>query len=201
MLFGRFLPPLVPILHGEKLYLRAPDISDYDTWATLRAVSRDHLQPWEPTWAEDSLSREGYRRRLAWFERLRRQEHGEAYFIYLRRNDGLVGGITLSNIRRGAAQCGELGYWIGKPFAGQGHMGEALAVMLRHCFELLKLHRVEAACLPENLPSRRLLDHAGFRSEGLLREYLKINGVWRDHQLYARLANDPLPLPEAVTQA
>lgn len=196
MLFGRFLPPLAPLLHGEKLYLRAPDINDYDAWATLRVVSREHLQPWEPIWAEDSLSRDGFRRRLAWFERLRRQEHGEAYFIYQRRNDNLVGGITLSNIRRGASQCGELGYWIGKPFAGQGHMREALAVMLRHCFEVLKLHRIEAACLPENLPSRRLLDRAGFRSEGLLREYLKINGVWRDHQLYARLANDPLPGPD-----
>lgn len=196
MLFGRFLPPLAPPLHGEKLYLRAPDINDYEAWATLRAVSREHLQPWEPAWAEDSLSRDGYRRRLAWFERLRRQEHGEAYFIYQRRNDTLIGGITLSNIRRGASQCGELGYWIGKPFAAQGHMREALAVMLRHCFEMLKLHRIEAACLPENLPSRRLLDRAGFRSEGLLREYLKINGVWRDHQLYARLASDPLPGPD-----
>jgi ribosomal-protein-alanine N-acetyltransferase len=193
MLFGRFLPPALPVLHGERLYLRAPDINDYDAWSTLRAVSREHLQPWEPSWAEDSLSREGFRRRLAWFERLRRHEHGEAYFIHLRRNDGLVGGITLSNIRRGASQCGELGYWIGKPFAGHGYMTDALAVMLRHCFEVLKLHRVEAACLPENQPSRRLLDRAGFRHEGLLREYLKIDGVWRDHQLYARLAGDPLP--------
>lgn len=191
MLFGRFLPPLSPILQGEHVYLRAPEINDYDAWATLRAISREHLQPWEPTWAEDSLTREGFRRRLAWFERLRRQEHGEAYFIYLRRNEDLIGGVTLSNIRRGASQCGELGYWIGKPFIGQGHMTEALRVMTTHCFDALKLHRLEAACLPENTPSRRLLAQAGFRSEGTLREYLKIDGVWRDHQLYARLASDP----------
>lgn len=190
MLFGRFLPGATPVLNGDKLYLRAPEINDYEAWATLRAVSRDHLQPWEPTWAEDSLSRDGYRRRLAWFERLRRQEHGEAYFIYLRRNDMLLGGITLSNIRRGASQCGELGYWIGKPHAGQGYMTEALAIMVQHCFATLKLHRLEAACLPENAPSRQLLSKAGFRSEGLLREYLKIDGAWRDHQLYARLATD-----------
>ncbi|WP_374468312.1 GNAT family N-acetyltransferase, partial [Ferrovibrio sp.] len=183
MLFGRFLPGATPVLNGDKLYLRAPEINDYEAWATLRAVSRDHLQPWEPTWAEDSLSRDGYRRRLAWFERLRRQEHGEAYFIYLRRNDMLLGGITLSNIRRGASQCGELGYWIGKPHAGQGYMTEALAIMVQHCFATLKLHRLEAACLPENAPSRQLLSKAGFRSEGLLREYLKIDGAWRDHQL------------------
>jgi len=192
MLFGRFLPPLSPSLQGDRLYLRAPEINDYEAWATLRAISREHLQPWEPSWAEDSLTREGFRRRLAWFDRLRRQEHGEAYFIYLRRNDGLIGGITLSNIRRGASQCGELGYWIGKPHIGQGHMTEALRVMTVHCFDALKLHRLEAACLPENTPSRRLLAQAGFRSEGVLREYLKIDGVWRDHQLYARLASDPL---------
>lgn len=190
MLFGRFLPGATPVLNGDKLYLRAPEINDYEAWATLRAVSRDHLQPWEPTWAEDSLSRDGYRRRLAWFERLRRQEHGEAYFIYLRRNDMLLGGITLSNIRRGASQCGELGYWIGKPHAGQGYMTEALAIMVQHCFATLKLHRLEAACLPENAPSRQLLSKAGFRSEGLLREYLRIDGAWRDHQLFARLATD-----------
>lgn len=190
MLFGRFLPGATPVLNSDQLYLRAPEINDYESWATLRAVSREHLQPWEPTWAEDSLSREGYRRRLAWFERLRRQEYGEAYFIFLRRSDGLLGGITLSNIRRGASQCGELGYWIGKPHAGQGYMTEALAIMVQHCFTALKLHRLEAACLPENAPSRQLLGRAGFRSEGTLREYLKINGAWRDHQLYARLATD-----------
>lgn len=193
MLFGRFLPPLSPSLQGEQIYLRSPEINDYDAWATLRAISREHLQPWEPTWAEDSLTRDGFRRRLAWFERLRRQEHGEAYFIYLRRNDGLIGGITLSNIRRGASQCGELGYWIGKPYIGQRHMTDTLKVMTAHCFNVLKLHRLEAACLPENTPSRRLLVQAGFRSEGTLREYLKIDGVWRDHQLYARLASDSLP--------
>jgi ribosomal-protein-alanine N-acetyltransferase len=76
-------------------------------------------------------------------------------------------------------------------------MTEALRVMTTHCFEMLKLHRLEAACLPENTPSRRLLVQAGFRSEGVLREYLKIDGVWRDHQLYARLAGDPLVVDQA----
>lgn len=193
MLFGRFLPGMAAALGGERLYLRPPSIADFEAWATLRAVSRDHLQPWEPRWAEDALTRDGYRRRLAWFERLRRQEIGEAYFIYLRRNDMLIGGITLSNLRRGASQCGELGYWIGKPHTGQGHMTEALAVIVAHGFGSLKLHRLEAACVPENEPSQRVLRRAGFRAEGILREYLKIDGVWRDHQLYARLATDTLP--------
>jgi ribosomal-protein-alanine N-acetyltransferase len=194
MLFRRFLPGLPPVLSGAQLYLRSPEINDFEAWATLRAISREHLQPWEPTWAEDSLTREGYRRRLAWFERLRRQEQGEAYFIFTRRHDTLIGGITLSNIRRGASQCGELGYWTGKPHVGQGHMTEALALMMAHCFGAMRLHRLEAACLAENMPSQRLLRRAGFRPEGTLREYLRIDGVWRDHQLYARLVSDgPVP--------
>jgi [ribosomal protein S5]-alanine N-acetyltransferase len=193
MLFGKFLPGFSAALGGERLYLRAPSITDFEAWAMLRTASRDHLQPWEPRWAEDALTREGYRRRLAWFERLRRQDLGEAWFIYLRRNDTLIGGVTLSNLRRGASQCGELGYWIGKPHIGQGYMTEALTIIVAHSFSSLKLHRLEAACVPENEPSQRVLRRAGFRAEGLLREYLKIDGVWRDHQLYARLASDPLP--------
>lgn len=193
MLFGRFLPGAVDLLSGERIYLRGPSIADFEAWATLRAISRDHLQPWEPRWAEDALTRDGYRRRLAWFERLRRQDLGAAWFIYLRRNDSLLGGITLSNLRRGASQCGELGYWIGQPHAGKGYMTEALALVVAYSFGPMKLHRLEAACVPENEASQRVLRRAGFRAEGVLREYLKIDGVWRDHQLYARLATDPLP--------
>lgn len=197
MLFGRFLVHAAPVLGGERVYLRTPEPGDFEAWAMLRAVSRAHLQPWEPTWAEDALSRDGYRRRLTWFERLRRQERGEAYFIFLHGSDTLLGGITLSNIRRGASQCGELGYWIGQPHAGRGHMSEALGVMLAHCHGTARLHRVEAAILPDNAPSRRLLVRGGFRREGLLREYLKINGVWRDHEIFGRLAGDP-PGPAAA---
>lgn len=193
MLFGRFLAGVAPILSAERVYLRNPEIGDFESWASLRAVSREHLQPWEPRWAEDALSRDGYRRRLAWFERLRRQEAGEAYFVFLKHSNHMVGGVTLSNLRRGASQCGELGYWTGKPHTGKGYMSEALAIMVTHCFSTLKLHRLEAACLPENAISQHLLLKCGFRLEGSLREYLKIDGIWRDHQLYARLATDPVP--------
>src|SRR3546814_162119 len=117
-------------------------------------------------WAADSLTREGYRRRLAWFDRLRRQEQGEAYFIFTRQHHTLLGGITLSNIRRGASQCGELGYWTGAPHAGQRYMTEALALMMAHCFGTMRLHRLEAACLDENAPSQRLMRRAGFRPAG-----------------------------------
>jgi len=193
MIFGRFLSQPAPAMTSDRLYLRPPDASDFDQWATLRAVSRTHLQPWEPSWAEDSLTREGFRRRLNWFERLRRSDSGAAFFAFAANNNALLGGITLSNLRRGAAQCGELGYWIGRPYAGQGYMTEALAVITVWCFAELKLHRLEAATLPENQPSQRLLLRAGFKPEGLMRGYLKIDGTWRDHRLYARLVSDSAP--------
>src|SRR3546814_11716950 len=69
---------------------------------------------------------------------LRRQEQGEAYFIFTRQHHTLLGGITLSNIRRGASQCGELGYWTGAPHAGQRYMTAALALMMAHCFGTMR---------------------------------------------------------------
>ena len=103
----------------------------------------------------------------------------------------LVGGITLSNVRRGVAQAGNLGYWIGEPHARRGHMNAAVRALLPFAFGGLRLHRVEAACIPSNAASIRLLERNGFTREGYAREYLCINGIWQDHLLYARLKDDP----------
>ena len=104
------------------------------------------------------------------------------------RSLALVGGITLSQIRRGVAQTGTLGYWIGQPFTGRGFASAAVAATMTFAFERLALHRVEAACLPDNLRSQRVLEKQRFVREGLASSYLKINGIWRDHLLYGRVA-------------
>ena len=96
----------------------------------------------------------------------------------------LTGGITLSNVRRGVAQMGSVGYWCGKPFARHGHTLAAVRALSEFAFRTLGLHRLEAACIPENAPSRALLAKAGFTEEGFARAYLKINGAWRDHVLF-----------------
>lgn len=101
----------------------------------------------------------------------------------------LVGGITIGYIRRGAAQSCMIGYWIGERHAAQGHMSAALKLVIPYIFNGLQLHRIEAACIPENFKSIRLLENAGFQREGLLREYLKINGQWRDHMMFSLLAD------------
>ena len=177
-------------LERGRVYLRVPVHRDWRAWATLRAESRDFLAPWEPTWAYDALTRGAFRRRLKLYKAEMRQGVTYSFLIRRRADDVLLGGITLSNVRRGVAQSATLGYWIGAPYARQGYMTEALGAVLEFAFARLGLHRVEAACLPNNEASRRLLLHVGFREEGYARQYLRINGRWQDHQLFAVLRDD-----------
>lgn len=188
------LRPLVrpesPRLSGARLYLRPPELRDYQAWSELREASREFLAPWEPTWPDDDLSRDAYRRRLRRYQRDAREDLGYAFFLFDAQTDALIGGLTLSNLRRGVTQSAALGYWTGEPFAGQGYMTEAVRAVASHVFEDLHLHRLEAACLPSNERSKRLLRRVGFQEEGFARAYLRINGAWRDHILFALLEAD-----------
>jgi ribosomal-protein-alanine N-acetyltransferase len=179
------------VLEGERVRLRPPRASDYKAWAELRAASRAFLQPWEPTWPQDDLTRAAFRRRLSIYGRDHELGHGYALFLIRKEDDKLLGGINLRDIRRGVAQMAAFGYWIGQPYAGQGYMGDALRTACAFGFQTLGLHRLEAACLPENQPSRQLLLRAGFEQEGFARGYLKINGVWRDHLLFGLVRDGP----------
>lgn len=176
-------------LEGRGVWLRQPQMSDYSAWAELRALSREHLKPWEPLWPRDELTRSSFRRRLRHYQREMREDLGYSYFI-LDRDEELLGGISLSNVRRGVTQSASLGYWLGLPHVRRGHMGAAVQVLLPHAFHGLKLHRVEAASQPDNAASVRVLQRSGFKQEGAARQYLKINGEWQDHLLFAALAQD-----------
>ena len=177
-------------LQTERLLMRPPQMRDFEQWARLRRDSREFLIPWEPKWSRDHLSSRAFRNRVIWAERSIRQ--GDAYPLFLfRQKDGqIVGGVTLSNIRRQPAQAGTLGYWVGEEFSMQGYMTEALVALREHAFSVLDLSRLEAACLPDNLASRRLLERCGFQYEGVAKAYLQIGGRWRDHVLYAALRED-----------
>ena len=177
-------------LERDRVYLQLPVQRNWGAWAALRAESRDFLAPWEPPWAYDALTRGAYRRRLKAYKSEMRQGLTYSFLIFRRIDDALLGGITLSNLRRGVAQSATLGYWIGAAHSRQGYMTEALAAVLEFAFSRLALHRVEAACLPANEASRRLLLKSGFREEGYAREYLRINGRWQDHQLFAILRSE-----------
>lgn len=179
-----------PVIETERVMLRTPQMSDYPAWTELRASSREFLMPWEPLWAPDELSRASFRRRVRHYLRDLREDVGYALFIYAAATDTLVGGLTLCNVRRGVTQSCTLGYWIGANHAQQGYMTAAVRAIVPFVFDSLELHRLEAACLPTNTASIRLLERTGFKREGLARRYLRINGTWQDHLLYALLDSD-----------
>jgi ribosomal-protein-alanine N-acetyltransferase len=172
---------------GEGVMLRTPQVTDYSDWAALRQASREFLAPWEPTWPADDLSRSAFRRRIRRYAEDLRIDQGYAFLIIRSADDALVGGLTLANIRRGVAQAGSLGYWMGQPHARHGYMTAAVRAVIPFAFTTLRLHRLEAACIPTNTGSIRLLENTGFVREGYARDYLCINGIWQDHLLYGRL--------------
>ena len=130
-----------------------------------------------------------FRARVARYAEDWRTDQAYNFFVFAD-DDALVGGIGLSNVRRGVSETASLGYWVGEPYARQGYMSAALPLVLDFSFERLRLHRVEAACLPTNIPSRALLTRAGFHHEGHARQYLCIEGKWQDHLLFAMLSGD-----------
>lgn len=182
------------VIRGSRVLLRRPTPADYCQWAELRTLSRSHLKPWEPSWAPDDLSHAMFRRRLRVYARDVRDDLAYAYYIFENSSTTLLGGITLSNVRRGSAQMASVGYWMGAPYVGKGIMQEAVKTLLPVAFSALRLHRIEAASMPTNLASQRVLEACGFHREGFAKGYLKINGRWEDHILYARVAEPSPPI-------
>ncbi len=181
------------ILTGQQVVLRPLLPQDAMAWVELRRLSRQFLQPWEPTWPQDGATAAAYHFRRRQAREEWRAQTGYSFLIFGRgaAEGRLLGGITLSNVRRGVARSGSLGYWIGAPHARQGYMTDAVDSILDYAFGRLELHRVEAACLPDNAASRRLLLKCGFQEEGRARGYLKIDGRWCDHITFAILRDDP----------
>lgn len=177
-------------IETERLTLRPPVHSDFRAWTGLRAASQAHLKPWEPSWAEDHLSRKAFTNRVYWAQRSIAGGTAVPLFLIRRQDETLVGAVTLDNIRRGPSQSGTMGYWTGAAHARQGYMREAIKAVVHYAFSSLDLSRIEAACLPENEASRGLLESSGFKYEGVAQSYLQIDGRWRTHVLYAALRMD-----------
>jgi ribosomal-protein-alanine N-acetyltransferase len=175
-----------PVLSGPRVTLRPPQQRDYEEWRRVRRDSRDFLKPFEPRWSESDLSRRVFLARLRRGRDEAQKGTDYAFFVFLRNGEGeaLVGGVTLSNVRRRAAQYGNLGYWMGRDHIGQGLMTEAVGAIVTYAFETLGLHRIHAAFLPDNIASRRVLEKNGFLEEGYAENYLQIDGKWCDHVLF-----------------
>ena len=185
-----FLRRRKPQVETERLTLRLPLHSDFRDWASLRAESREFLTPWEPAWSAEHLGRKAFANRVYWAARAEAAGTALPFFLIERATGRVLGAITLDNIRRGPAQAGTLGYWVGARYARQGFMRQAIAAVVDHAFGPMDLSRIEAACLPENAASRGVLEKSGFKYEGGAQAYLQINGRWRNHVLYANLRPD-----------
>ncbi|MGR3839406.1 MAG: GNAT family N-acetyltransferase [Cognatishimia sp.] len=174
----------------ERMILRPPVHGDFRNWSWQRESSAEFLTPWEPAWAADHLTRKSFTNRVYWAQRSITNGSAVPLFLIDRQSEGLVGAITLDNIRRDPAQSATLGYWVGQNHARQGFMREAIEAVVHYAFAHMDLSRIEAACLPENTPSRGVLEKSGFKYEGVAQSYLQINGRWRTHVLYACLRSD-----------
>jgi len=185
-----FSPELPPALNGHRVTLRVPQMADFEPWVELREASRAFLSPWEPIWPHDDLTRTSFRLRIKRYWRDIEDDQAYPFFVCDGVSGALVGGLTLSNVRRGVAQMASCGYWIGEAYSQRGYMTDAVRTVIPYAFDHLRLHRLEAACLPSNEASIRLLRKCGFGEEGIARKYLKINGRWEDHLLFGLVSSD-----------
>lgn len=185
-MFGRKHPEI----QTQRIILRLPKQSDYTEWFKVRRASAGFLDPWEPIRGSEYLSRTSFRQRVNWGKRSAHEKRGMPLFLVRRQDGQILGGLNLDNFQHGVSQSCTVGYWMGAEYARQGYMAEALPAVVNHAFTELDIGRVQAGCLPENAPSRALLEKSGFKYEGVAQSYLQIAGRWRNHVLYANLRND-----------
>lgn len=173
-------------------------MSDVET--TIRLVRRDdaaalteivtesaeHLRPWEPR-RDPAFYTEERQNQLIETALTAAEKGTSAPYVIVSAADRIVGRITLSGITRGALQSAALSYWVRSSHVRRGHGSRAVDQMISHAFGTLKLHRLQAETLPENVPSQRLLRSAGFSLFGIAPSYLRINGTWRDHFMFQLL--------------
>lgn len=177
-------------LPGTRIHLRPPRRDDWHEWAMLRSHNSGFLKPWEPEWDVDALTEDYYDRRFRRQLREWRDDRTYPFLIIMNDPEMIIGAFNLNNICRGAAQHAALGYWIGEDYQRKGYMTEAGRLLMDHAFATLQLHRLNAACLPENVHSRALLSRLGFKEEGFAARYIQIDGLWRDHVLYGLPVED-----------
>jgi [ribosomal protein S5]-alanine N-acetyltransferase len=173
---------------GGRVFLRSPAASDRDEFVSLMRTSRSFHRPWATAPTDDD--------RFAAYLADSRRPDFEAMLVCRLEDRAIVGFFNLSQIVRRSLQSAYLGYAAGKPFAGQGYMREGIALVVRHAFMDLRLHRIEANIQPGNHASIALAKGAGFQREGFSPRYLKIGGRWRDHERWAILADDWRKRPE-----
>jgi len=182
------VPPISSRILSERLTLRPPRTTDVPELRRVLRANSEHLRPWSaaPAPGEDpysltSVSRAVLRHRREW-------KRGQSFVLLvttLENEDRIIGRIALGGVLLGAFRNAYLGYWIDVEHQGRGLMTEAVRATTTFAFATAALHRVQAAVMPRNAGSLRVLEKAGYRKEGLAERYLCIAGAWEDHLLFA----------------
>lgn len=171
--------------------LRPPRWRDAGAWSRIRIADEAHLRPWEPDSPGDWVDRNAF---LSWpgqCSALRGlAARGQALPFVITVNDRFSGQLTIGNVVRGSLRSAWIGYWVTSSLTGGGVASAVVALAADHCFSAAGIHRLEATVRPENAPSIRVLEKNGFRSEGLYKRYLNVDGAWRDHLCYAVTAEE-----------
>lgn len=178
------------ILRTPTTYIRRLMMGDAAPMLALRNRNRDFLQPWEPLRQEEYFTLGVQQLEIERSVREWSADRNFAFGIFDARSDELVGRLALSNVVRGAWQNTTLGYFVGHEHNGRGHCTAAVALGLEFAYETARLHRVQAATMPRNAASARVLAKNGFTFEGVARRYLRINGRWEDHNVYSLTVED-----------
>ena len=171
----------------DRLIIRLPSMDDYEDWVKLRKKSDSFLNHWEPKKDKEFYSKDAFQTRVRWAKKNFTATKVLHLFLFLRVENSLIGGITLDNIRYGPFNSASLGYWIGQGYSNNGFMTEGLRAIIHYAHRTLKITRLEAAILPNNIASKRVLEKCGFKYEGVGQSYLQINGRWKNHVLYANI--------------
>ena len=188
---GRLPTSLYETCASGGVHLRTPQWADYDEWVNLRRTNKAFLQPWEPSWKETHLSRQSYKAQMQRFSKMIAADEAYPFHVFSgKSSNDLVGACNLTQIRRGSLQSAHIGYWIGNEYLRQGYAKASIRAVLKFGFEDLGLHRIIAAVHPDNQASINLLAGLGFVHEGIARGYLKVDGRWSDHLIFAKLVTD-----------
>ena len=184
-----------PALAGDRVFVRLARPGDAADLLDFHTRNADYLKPWSPPAPSDFLTLGYWQRWTSQALPLFDQDRSVRMVILPRQDSpiGVGGQINFSNIVRGAFQAATVGYHIDRQLQGQGLMTEALRLAVRYGLSDLGLHRLMASHLPENHRSAKLLARLGFDEEGYARDYLFIDGAWRDHVLTAIVNRDAPP--------
>ena len=157
----------------REVYLRKIKRGDEAEFTELMKASLSLHEPWISPPTDTTLFQ-------YYLQRISQHDH-EGYAVCLKADDAIAGAINLNNIVRGSFQSASLGYYVGAPFHGQGIMYAGLSKLINLACNTMGLHRLEANIQPHNVRSQKLVERCGFVREGMSKDFLYINGAWRDH--------------------